>query len=114
MHRWAPYIQGFAAAFVQSILDQYKDDYTSPVILDPFVGCGIVLAQSKLNGYKSVGTELNPLIQFIDDTKVDSWDIAPEFLKSENQFNEGVLKNLELLKGGIDSILTKTKEHNSD
>lgn len=128
VHRWAPYIQGFSAAFVQSILDQYKDDYKLPVILDPFAGCGTVLAQSKLNGYKTMGTELNPLIQFIADTKVSSWDIdpellnetfssipknsrtpAPEFLKSENQFNEGVLRSLELLKGGIDSIPAKIK-----
>lgn len=129
VHRWAPYIQGFSAAFVQSILDQYKDDYKSPVILDPFAGCGTVLTQGKLNGYKSIGTELNPLLQFIADIKVNSWDIAPEllketfssipkntrtpapeFLKSENQFNKGVLRNLELLKGGIDSISIETKE----
>src|SRR3990167_7175792 len=129
VHRWAPYIQGFSASFVQSILDQYKDDYKSPVILDPFAGCGTVLTQGKLNGYKSIGTELNPLLQFIADIKVNSWDVAPEllketfssipknlrtpapeFLKSENQFNKGALRNLELLKGGIDSIPTKTKE----
>src|SRR3989337_1417875 len=129
VHRWAPYIQGFSAAFVQSILDQYKDEYKSPVILDPFAGCGTVLTQSKLNGYKSIGTELNPLLQFIADTKVNSWDVnpellmevfssipgdlrtpAPEFLKSENQFNREVLKNLEFLKGGIDSISAKTEK----
>lgn len=129
VHRWTPYIQGFSAAFVQSILDQYKDDYKSPVILDPFAGCGTVLTQSKLNGYKSIGTELNPLLQFIADIKVNSWDIAPEllnetfssipkelrtpapeFLKSENQFNKEVLRNLELLKGGINSISPKTQE----
>ena len=129
VHRWAPYIQGFSSSFVQSIIDQYKDDYKSPVILDPFAGCGTVLTQGKLNGYKSIGTELNPLLQFIANIKVNSWDItpellketflsipknlrtpAPEFLKSENQFNKGVLKNLELLKGGIDYIPTKTKE----
>ncbi|MEW6417693.1 MAG: hypothetical protein AB1480_06185 [Nitrospirota bacterium] len=128
VHRWAPYIQGFSASFVQSILDQYKNDYASPVILDPFAGCGTVITQSKLNGYISIGTELNPLIQFIADTKVNSWDVdpkllmqtfltipknikslAPAFLKSENQFNKGVLNNLEFLKGGIDSIPVKTK-----
>lgn len=131
VHRWAPYIQGFSASFVQSILDQYKNDYKSPVILDPFAGCGTVLTQGKLNGYKSMGTELNPLLQFIANAKVNSWDVspellnetfssipknlrtpAPEFLKSENQFNKGVLRNLELLKGGIDSISTETKVKN--
>lgn len=127
VHRWAPYIQGFSAAFVQSMLERYKEDYRSPLILDPFAGCGTVLVQSKLNSYKSIGTELNPLLQFIADTKVNSWDVdhkflmelflsiprnlrtpAPEFLKSENQFNKEVLKNLEFLKGGIDSLLLET------
>jgi hypothetical protein len=128
VHRWAPYIQGFSAAFVQSILNQYRDDYKSPVILDPFAGCGTVLTQSKVNGYTSVGTELNPLIKFVADTKVNSWDVdpklimetyssitnnirtpAPSFLKSENQFNKEVLRNLECLKGGIDSLPANTK-----
>jgi len=129
VHRWAPYIQGFSAAFVQSIIERYKGDYKSPIILDPFAGCGTVLVQSKLNGYKSVGTELNPLLQFIADTKVNSWDVdpeylrnffssiprnlritAPEFLKSEKQFNKGVLRNLEFLKGGIDSLPSETEK----
>jgi len=128
VHRWAPYIQGFSSSFVQSILDQYKNDYESPIILDPFAGCGTVLTQSKLNGYVSIGTELNPLIKFIADTKVNSWDVdpkllmqtfliipknlrssAPAFLKSENHFNKRVLNNLEFLKGGIDSIPAKTE-----
>ena len=129
VHRWAPYIQGFSAAFVQSIIERYKGDYKSPIILDPFAGCGTVLVQSKLNAYKSVGTELNPLLQFIADTKVNSWDVdpeylrnffssiprnlritAPEFLKSEKQFNKGVLRNLEFLKGGIDSLPSETEK----
>src|SRR3989339_2154942 len=78
VHETAPYIQRFSSSFVQSILDQYKNDYKSPVILDPFAGCGTVLTQGKLNGCKSIGTELNPLLQFIADTKVNSWDVNPE------------------------------------
>lgn len=123
IHRWAPYVQGFSASFVQSIFEDYKNDYNEPVILDPFAGCGTVLVQAKLNGYKSFGTELNPLLQFIADTKLNGWDIspnyllqifyaiprdkkvsAPSFLKSSSHFNEGVLKNLEILKGGIESL----------
>ncbi|MBW2066330.1 MAG: hypothetical protein JRJ03_15580 [Deltaproteobacteria bacterium] len=33
---------------------------------------------------------------------------APQFLKSEKQFNKGVLRNLEFLKGGIDSLPSDT------
>ncbi len=35
---------------------------------------------------------------------------APEFLKSENQFNKEVLKNLEFLKGGIDTLPSETRK----
>jgi DNA modification methylase len=123
IHRWAPYVQGFSASFVQSILDQYKKEYTEPVVLDPFAGCGTVLVQAKLNGYRSLGTELNPFLQFIADVKLNCWDIspnsllkmynnlprnnrspAPSFLKSGSHFDKGVLRNLEAIKGGIASI----------
>lgn len=128
VHRWAPYIQGFSAEFVQSVLDQYREDYEKPVILDPFAGCGTVLVQTKLNGFRSVGTELNPLLQFIANVKVNHWNVSPallnrvfsslprsyrslspHFLKSENHFNPGVLKNLEFIKGGIESLRPRSE-----
>lgn len=123
IHRWAPYVQGFSASFVQSIFDSYSKDYQYPLVLDPFAGCGTVLVQAKLNGYPSLGTELNPLLQFIADVKVNCWDVspaylvkthhelpktkrfpAPSFLHSGSHFNAGVLINLEIIKGGIESI----------
>jgi hypothetical protein len=123
IHRWAPYVQGFSASFVQTIFDRYKKEYGNPVVLDPFSGCGTVLVQAKLNGFKSFGTELNPLLQFIADTKVNCWDIspaylikifqslpkskvspAPLFLKSYSHFDKEILKNLEIIKGSIETI----------
>lgn len=128
IHRWAPYVQGFSASFVQSQLDLYSESYTSPVILDPFAGCGTVLVQSKLNGLRSYGTELNPLLHFIANTKLNSWSIDPEFLRrtyglvsrdnpspapsylrTNNQFEPKVLRNLELLKGGIEGLPQTTE-----
>ncbi len=129
IHRWTPYVQGFSASFVQSIFDQYKYDYKNPTVLDPFTGCGTVQVQSKINGYKSFGTELNPLLKFIAETKLNSWNvspkelseifnkldlstpvIAPQFLKSEKHFSKEVLTNLELLKGGINGLSSKTNQ----
>ena len=129
IHRWAPYVQGFSASFVQSILNRYRKVYRDPVVLDPFAGCGTVLVQAKLNGYMSFGTELNPFLHFIANTKLNCWDIppnyllktyyklprnnqspAPSFLKSNSHFNKGVLRNLELLKGGIESIAEKNEK----
>jgi DNA modification methylase len=127
IHRWAPYVQGFSAQFVQSLLDEYNKIYFNPTVLDPFAGCGTVLVQAKLNGYKSVGTELNPLLQFIANTKLNCWDVspsyllkiykemsrdkcltAPSFLKSGSHFRIPVLKNLETINGGISDIVANT------
>jgi len=127
IHRWAPYVQGFSALFVQGVLEQYKSAYRKPVILDPFAGCGTVLVQAKLNGYKSVGVELNPLLQFIADAKLNSWDVcprhlldtyrslpknkvrrAPSFLRSTSQFKPRVLSNLEIINGAIHGIQART------
>jgi len=129
IHRWAPYVQGFSARFVQTVLDKYRKVYKNPTILDPFAGCGTVLVQAKLNGFKSVGTELNPLLQFIAETKLNSWDVrpndllktyrqipkhkfraAPSFLKSTSQFRPAVLRNLETINAGIYSIRTRTEK----
>ncbi|MFQ5686909.1 MAG: hypothetical protein ACE5GV_09650 [Candidatus Scalindua sp.] len=129
IHRWAPYVQGFSAAFVQSKFDYYSEIYRNPVVLDPFAGCGTVLVQAKLNGFKSYGTELNPLLHFIANAKLNSWGIppnyfkkiynllpkdkpapAPNFLKSDKQFDKKVLPNLELLKGGIEELPGSTEK----
>lgn len=129
IHRWAPYVQGFSASFVQRILDKYSDEYRNPVVFDPFAGCGTVLVQAKLNGCKSVGIELNPLLQFIAQTKLNCWDVsphqllkicaemtwdkrcsAPSFLKSTSQFRPAVLGNLELINGGISSVEACTEK----
>jgi hypothetical protein len=129
IHRWAPYVQGFSALFVQGIFHQYRKIYRYPVVLDPFAGCGTVLVQAKLNGFKSVGTELNPLLHFIANTKLNCWDVspnyllktfnemprnkvrpAPSFLKSASQFRSKVLHNLEFINGGIASIEASTEK----
>jgi hypothetical protein len=56
-------------SFVQSIFDQYKYEYKNPIVFRSITGCGTVQVQAKLNGFKSVGNELNPLLKFIAETK---------------------------------------------
>lgn len=129
VHRWAPYVQGFSASFVQSVFERYSQDYSSPKVLDPFAGCGTVLVQAKIDGYESFGVELNPLLEYIADVKLNTWTVRPSqllkiyhklrtdilaseprFLKSEKQFSPEVLTNLKRIKGGLDSFIPKTEE----
>ncbi|MBN1900552.1 hypothetical protein JW926_04415 [Candidatus Sumerlaeota bacterium] len=123
VHRWSPYVQGFSSSFVQGIFQRYGSEYANPVVLDPFSGSGTVIVQSKINGFQSHGIELNPLLHFTGDAKVNTWNAdpdklmhiikglsktkhfsPPEFLKSSRHFKSSVLKKLERLKGSIDSF----------
>lgn len=129
IHRWAPYVQGFSASFVQSIFDEYSTTYHNPVILDPFSGCGTVQVQAKLNGYESFGTELNPLLHFISRAKLNCWNVRPAklintyknlkesgeavpppFLKSTKHFEKNVLRRLLKIKASIDTLNGKSQE----
>ncbi|MCX7854410.1 MAG: hypothetical protein N2556_00270 [Anaerolineae bacterium] len=129
VHRWSPYVQGFSAQFVQRTLDRYREEYNYPVVADPFVGSGTVTVQAKMNGCPSFGVELNPLLHFVARVKVGNWRVSPErlleaahrlpsdrrteapaFLQSERHFRPPVLRNLERLKGGIDSFQPATEE----
>lgn len=129
VHRWSPYVQGFSAQFVQRTLDRYREEYGRPTVADPFVGSGTVLVQAKMNGYPSLGIELNPLLHFVARVKVETWRVSPDrllaiayqlpkdrrteapaFLQSEKHFRPPVLRNLELLKGGIDAFQPATEE----
>ncbi len=132
VHRWSPYVQGFSSEFVQRTIEQYQSEYKTPVIFDPFAGSGTVLVQSKMNQYETYGVELNPLLHFIANTKIKTWHIdpdkllniysklsgnddynAPEFLKSEQHFRPGVLRNLEKIKSGIDQFTPTTDDEKS-
>jgi hypothetical protein len=129
VHRWAPYVQGFSASFVQSVFERYSETFVAPRVLDPFAGCGTVLVQAKIGGFESFGVELNPLLKYITDVKLNSWTVRPSqllrnyhslrtdelaaephFLKSERQFNPGVLVNLKRIKGGIDLFMPRNEE----
>jgi hypothetical protein len=128
IHRWAPYVQGFSASFVQSILDKYKAVYGDPFVMDTFAGCGTVSVQAKLNGLKSFGVELNPYLQYVANTKLNTWEVhpgqllnafnslrftkvaaPPPFLKSKEHFNPGVLANLLKIKHAISSFQYRSR-----
>lgn len=139
VHRWSPYIQGFSGVFVDSVIQTYQEEYglgsRRGRILDPFAGCGTVQVSSKRNGIRSIGTELNPLLDYIGNVKLKYWNQDPEclstalakviarvskpnsqrvespgFLETQRQFNPGVLVNLERLKWAIDNLTFSTTD----
>ncbi len=63
LHRWVPWIAGFSSQFVQDCFETFLDGRrkkSPPFILDPFAGVGTTLVQALLNGFDSMGFEINP------------------------------------------------------
>ena len=131
VHRWSPYIQGFAASFVRDTITGLQNG-RELCVLDPFVGSGTVAIQARKMGVKSCGVEFNPLLHFVANTKAEGWHAdpdllrnsakqvvacrkrasAPDFLANDMHFNDDVLAELEALKSGVESLpsdSTKTR-----
>ncbi len=70
VHRWVPWIAGFSAAFVDSVLGTYLDGRKKAVILDPFAGVGTTLIQSAIRGHQVVGFEINPYAALAAEAKL--------------------------------------------
>ncbi len=117
VHRWTKYIEGFSEEFVFNSFDRFSLEEDN-VILDPFAGSGTVNVCAKMRNLESVGIELNPTICRILRAKTDwktnpasilqayeelSFDTpagieAPQFLRTNKQFNPGILQNILRIK----------------
>jgi len=78
-HRIHPYPAMLHPLLVDYLLKRYaaNDD----VVFDPFCGSGVTLLQSSINGYKSIGCDINSLALLIAKTKTQKYCI--KILKEE-------------------------------
>ncbi len=60
VHRWVPWIAGYSASFVNSVISVYLSKRKTALILDPFCGVGTTLLEAVARGYDAVGFEINP------------------------------------------------------
>lgn len=75
LHRWVPWIAGFSAQFVEDCFDTFLKDRrkkSRPSVLDPFAGVGTTLVQALLNGFDSIGFEINPYAALACKAKLNS------------------------------------------
>ena len=59
IHRWVPWIAGYAATFVDDVISAYVPTQKTALLLDPFCGVGTTLLQAVLRGHHAIGFETN-------------------------------------------------------
>jgi SAM-dependent methyltransferase len=59
VHRWWPYVQGYSAEFVRTLLAS-ADLPSGATVLDPFSGSGTTAVEARRAGFRAVGLELLP------------------------------------------------------
>ena len=92
-HDWYRFVLSFPPHLVRDYLDDFRLHETHTV-LDPFCGTGTTLVESKLQGIKSVGLEVNPFVRFASSVKVD-WSVNPDILEARSQ---------EIAKAAFDTL----------
>jgi tRNA G10 N-methylase Trm11 len=89
---WYPYIEGFSYDFVEEIL---KYVVTKPkFIYDPFAGTGTTILVASQQGIRSGFSEINPLMKFIVETKINALTNYNSTIKPQLEKTLLLLKNL--------------------
>ena len=65
---WYEYYAGYSHSFTKSVLDSANIS-SSSIVLDPWNGAGTTTLISSLEGYKSIGVDLNPVMNVIAKAK---------------------------------------------
>ena len=74
-HRWYYYKEGFSPNLVEKAIE-HTGVKKNELIIDPFNGSGTTTLTASLNGYKSIGIEVNPFTSFLADTKAKNVNIS--------------------------------------
>ena len=67
LHGWYPYLEGYSPDFVKNVLGAFAP--AAARVLDPFAGTGTTPLTAAATGRKCFYYELNPLLQFLIETK---------------------------------------------
>jgi hypothetical protein len=85
LHRWVPWVAGFSSQFVQDCFETFlntRNKKSRLCVLDPFAGVGTTLVQAMLNGFDSVGFEINPYAALACKAKLTSPKLNSETLEA--------------------------------
>lgn len=102
--RWYPYIEGYSPDFVKSLIRNYG--ITDSLIYEPFAGTGTTLLAADDLGLSTVFSEVNPLLQFLIQTKLN-------VLKASEPQRKKLSKNLKDIQKVILKNINKFEENKS-
>ena len=77
---WYPYTEGFSKPFVDKIISNFNIT-SNNVVLDPFSGSGTTALSCYLDGINSLSIEVNPFMNFVGETKVNSLKLNPDIIQ---------------------------------
>ncbi|MEA5601971.1 DNA methyltransferase [Nostoc sp. UHCC 0252] len=79
IHRWFRLTPSFAPDLVREMLHELNAEI-GDYILDPFSGAGTTAIESALEGFDSLGFEINPFLYFVNRTSLN-WSLDTESLQ---------------------------------
>lgn len=97
-HNFHPYPAKFIPQIPRFFIEEFTDE--NETVLDPFVGCGTTIVESKLLNRKSLGVDLNHIATLISETK--STSLNTDEIDEILHFTESLERN--------PSLITKTIE----
>jgi len=102
--RWYPYIEGYSPDFVKSLIKNYG--IADTLIYEPFAGTGTTLLAADDCGLSTVYSEVNPLLQFLIQTKLN-------VLKAKESHRKKLSKDLKDIQKAVLKNLNKFEEDKS-
>jgi tRNA G10 N-methylase Trm11 len=99
--RWYPYIEGYSIDFVKSLIENF--DIKDVTIYEPFAGTGTTLFAADNEGLSTVYSEVNPLLQYLIQTKT-------RVLKAKEAQRKKLADNLKDISIVLFSSLGKFEE----
>lgn len=95
-HQWFKYREGFASELITELISM-SGALEGECIIDPFCGSGTTNVVAILNGYDTLGLDVNPMSAFIANAKVDHYsqadlDQATGYLNSLKTFSPQTCK----------------------
>ena len=97
LHEWYPYLEGYSPDFVEHLLREFAP--TASHVFDPFAGTGTTPLTVAGLGRRASYCELNPLLQFLIETKIAAFQLSLHERKR-------IIAELRLLAAGLGDRLT--------